>query len=241
MLRSSAGPAMRSSIAFPPLFLAVLLCAAPVRGAGSAADDVRAVRPLRVVYDARVFDATCALIHTEPSGDGLALYFVTSARLFKTAEGERFRPASAVQITLEDGTGIVVRREDVFLPTGNLVDIAVLRAEVPIAAVAAGSITFDPPAPASAFVIAGYGADGAPATIAGHVRFASTRLVVGDRDASPIAGCVGAPALGNDGIFGVVSECDANRAAVITPLSMAYAFIVRHVPGLVGQPTLRDQ
>jgi hypothetical protein len=232
---------MRSPIAFLPLCLAVLLSAAPARGAGSAPDEVRAARPLRVVYEHRVFDATCALIHAEASGDGLALYFVTSARLFKTAEGEPFRPASAIQITLEDGTEIAVRREDVSLPIGNLVDIAVLRAEVPNAAVAAGSITFDPPVPASAFVIAGYDGDGAPTTIAGHVRFASTRLIVGDRDASPIAGCVGAPALDEDGIFGVVSECDANRAAVITPLSVAYAFIVKHVPGLVGRPTLRDQ
>jgi hypothetical protein len=233
--------AMHSSIALPLLCLAVLVSGATVRGTGRAPDDGRAARPLRVVYEHRVFDATCALIHTEPSDDGLALYFVTSARLFKTAEGEPFRPASAVQITLEDGTEIAVRREDVSLPIGNLVDIAVLRAEVPLAAVAAGSITFDPPAPASAFVIAGFDADGAPATIAAHVRFASTRLIVGNRDASPIAGCVGAPALGDDGIFGVVSECDANRAVVITPLSVAYAFVVKHVPGLSGRLTLRDQ
>lgn len=224
--------------------LLLLLAASPPQtgsGAGSALDDSRVARPLRVVYDSRVFDATCALVHSEPSGDGLALYFVTSARLFKTADGEPFRPASDVQITLENGTEVTVRREDVSLPIGNLVDIAVLRAQVPITAVAAGSMTFDPPAPASAFVIAGYDGDGAPATIAGHIRFASTRLIVGDRDASPIAGCVGAPTLNRDGIFGIVSECDANRAVVITPLSVAYAFIVRHVPGLAGRPTLRDQ
>ena len=231
------GPAMRSMIGLLLLFLTAPV---PQAGAGNAPDDARAARPLRVIYDGRVFDATCALIHTEPSGNGLALYFVTSARLFKTADGGPFRPAAAVYVTLEDGTEIAVRREDIALPIGNLVDIAVLRAEVPNTTVAAGSMTFDPPAPASGFIVAGYDGDSAPATIAAHVRFASTRLIIGDRDASAIAGCIGAPALDDEGIFGVVSECDGNRAVVITPLSIAYAFIVRHVPGLVGRPTLRD-
>jgi len=68
----------------------------------------------------------------------------------------------------------------------------------------------------------------------------SGRFVVGDRDASGLAGCVGAPAVSDEGIYGVVGECDPNRAPVITLLSAAYSLITRQVPGLTGRPTLRE-
>lgn len=110
----------------------------------------------------------------------------------------------------------------------------------------AGSFTpiplaWAPPAIASAFEIAGYDGAGNPATITAHVRFASTRLLVGDRDISGLAGCIGAPAIGLDGLYGIVSECEPNRAPVITRLSMAYSFLARNLPGLQPRPTLKEQ
>ena len=52
------------------------------------------------------------------------------------------------------------------------------------------------------------------------------------------AAIAGAPAISEDGIYGVVSECEANRAPVITLLAVAHSFIARQVPGLTIRPTL---
>jgi hypothetical protein len=219
-----------------------ILTGVPGRAAAASAPaDARAARPLQLVYESRTFDGTCALVHAESREHDVALYFITSARLFKTAEGEPLPPARAIRVTLDDGSEVAVRHEDVFLPMGNLVDVAVLRAAAPSATFVPGAMTFAAPPSGSDFLIAGYDRDGAQATIAEHARFVSTRLVVGDRDASGLAGCVGAPAISADGIYGVVSECDVNRAPVITLLSMAYPLIARHVPGLMVRPTLRER
>jgi hypothetical protein len=200
-----------------------------------------AARPLELVYESGIFEGTCALVHAEPQDGVVVLYFVTSARLFKTAQGEPLRPARAIRVTLADGRVVNIQHDGVFLPAGNLVDVAVLRASAPPPAGTPASLAFDAPEPDDDFVIAGSDRDGAELTVSERVRFVSTRLVVGDRDASALVGCLGAPAISADGIYGVVSECDANRAPVVTLLSAAYAFIARHVPGLAGRPTLKEQ
>jgi hypothetical protein len=203
--------------------------------------DAGAARPLRIVHDGGTVDGTCVLVYADSRVQDVMLYFITSARLFKTPQGEPLPPARAIRIIVDDGIEVEVRREDVFLPIGNLVDVAVIRAEAPFATFTPGMMTFDAPAPGSDFLIAGFSRGGAPTTLAGRARFVSSRFVVGDRDASGLAGCVGAPAVSDEGIYGVVGECDPNRAPVITLLSTAYSLITRHVPGLMGRPTLREQ
>ena len=54
---------------------------------------------------------------------------------------------------------------------------------------------------------------------------------MGDRDASGILGCKGAPAIVEGRVFGLVSECAAGRTPSITPLSAARSFLSRNVPG----------
>lgn len=229
-----------------PVAAISLLCvlgmptAAAGPGAASPPADARAARPMQIEYEGRTIDGTCALVHAGAPDGNVVLHFITSARLFKTSQGEPLAPARAIRVTLEDGSEVTVPRERVFLPLGNLVDVAVLRATAPAAAFVPGAMSFEAPPAGSDFLIAGYDRNGAQTTIAEHARFVSTRLVVGDRDASAIAGCVGAPAISTDGIYGVVSECDVNRAPVVTLLSMAYRLIARHVPGAVTRSTLRD-
>lgn len=65
-----------------------------------------------------------------------------------------------------------------------------------------------------------------------RVRFVTSRSVLGDRSAAHVAGCRGAPALVERGVFGLVSECDPDRVPVVTPLAAARAFITRTIPGL---------
>ena len=72
-------------------------------------------------------------------------------------------------------------------------------------------------------------------TVEEHIRFESTRQVFGSRDASGLLGCVGAPAMSADGVFGVVRECEVKCCPVISLLSVARRFIERHVPQL-GTP-----
>jgi hypothetical protein len=215
-----------------------LLCACVVASATPAA--AQAAR-LQVVHDGDTLDGTCVLVHVDGRDTGPRLYFITSGRLFKTAKGDPLPPPRAVRITLEDGRTIAVPREGVVLPLGSLVDIAILRADVPAAALVPARLTVDAPRAGSVFQIAGYGYDGAPASVDEHVRFVSTRLVVGDRETSQLGGCVGAPAFAAASMFGIVSECEAGRAPVITVLSSAYPLIARTIPGLRVQPTLRNE
>lgn len=222
--------------------LSIGLLSLPARAAGaSAPSDVRAARPLQIVRASGTLEGTCALVYAEPGEDDVLLYFVTAARLFKTAEGEPLAPARAIRVTLGDGRTVPVQREDVFLPMGNFVDIAVLRATAPNATFVSGTMTFSVPPPGRDFLIAGYDRNGVPATVTEHVRFVSTRLVVGDRDASGLEGCVGAPAISADGIYGIVTDCDVNRAPIVMPLAVAYSFLARHVPDLMTRPTVTER
>ena len=222
--------------------LSIGLLSLPVRAAGASAPaDLRAARPLQIVRDSGTLEGTCAIVYADPVEDDVLLYFVTASRLFKTAEGEPLAPARAVRVTLEDGSAVSVRHEDVFLPVGNFLDVAVLRAVAPRTASVSGTMTFSVPPPGREFLIAGYDRGGVPATVIEHVRFVSTRLVVGDRDASGLMGCVGAPAISADGIFGIVTECDVNRAPIVMPLAVGYSFLARHVPDLMIRPTATER
>ena len=89
---------------------------------------------------------------------------------------------------------------------------------------------FEPPEPGSVFVISGFGVDGLRATVPDRVRFQATLRLLGDRDASSIAGCAGAPAIVEAGVFGLVTECEPDRTPSIVPLSVARSFIVRNMP-----------
>jgi len=224
--------------------LLILALALTLAGGGfrSAADDrpeIRATFLLRVVYEHAALDGICALVAVEPHGAGLALYFITSARLFKTAQGEALAPAAGVRVIIDDGTEVNVPREYRYLPTGSFSDIAVLRADVAASDLVPAAMGFWVPPPGRAVEIAAYTRGGVRQVEMQHVRFTSTRFMVVDGDPSNLA-CVGAPAIDGDEIVGVVSECEPGRAPLIAPLSVALSFLARQIPGLTGRPTLRE-
>jgi len=132
-----------------------------------------------------------------------------------------------------------VKHEDVFMPVGSCVDVAVIR--VTTAATTnlrfvPRPVVYDPPSAGTDFLVSGYDHNGHPATLAARIRFRSTLLAIGDRDLSALWGCVGAPAISQERVFGIVSQCSANRSPVISFLSMARGFIERNVPRPITDP-----
>jgi hypothetical protein len=193
-----------------------------------------------VVYERATLEGMCTLVDVEQHSAGLALYFVTSARLFRDARGEPFRPATEVRVTMDDGTDVNVPREYRYFPIGTFSDIAVLRADVPASGLVPAAMSFSPFPAERALDIGAFDRDGLLHIQAQHVRFTSTRFIVGDRDLSNFT-CLGAPAIDGDELVGVVSECESGRAPLIAPLSAAFPFLVRQIPVLAGRPTLREQ
>jgi hypothetical protein len=195
---------------------------------------------LQVIYPSATLDGTCALVWTESNGAETLHYFVTSLQFFRDPQGNPYTPQAVVRIVLDDGRTFDVPRQGVILPMGNLVDLAILRVATPTTITIPNSVVLDPLSADTAFAIAGHDNDGAAADIPQHARQVSTRLMVGDRDASLLQGCLGAPAVVDSGVVGIVSRCEPGHAPIITLLSAAYPFLARGIPGLLASPTLRD-
>jgi hypothetical protein len=213
------------------LLASALLIPSSLSSAATPPTSARSAFRLQVVTDAGEANGTCALIHRDDRNADVVLTFVTASRLFKGADDTAPPRIQSVRVWLDGGRALDVRRNDVFLPAAMLVDIAVFRATTPPAAIiVALPPVYDAPSAGDAFAISGVGSDGAAATVAERVQFQSTILTVGDRDASALIGCVGAPAIFRSGVFGIVSECAAGHAPVIAQLSIARSFIERHVP-----------
>ncbi len=198
------------------------------------------VARLQVVYPSATFDGTCTMIWAESADTERVLYFLTSLRFFRDDQGAPYAPTAVVRIALDDGRTFEVPREGVILPMGSLVDIAILRITTPTPALGFNPLIFDAPSPDTAFGIAGHDRGGTPVMIPQRARLVTTRLMVGDRDTWMLDGCLGAPALIDAGIVGIVSSCEPGRTPIITLLSVAYPLLARSIPGLLAGPTLRE-
>lgn len=226
-----------------PLLLASLALAGVFPPTSQATDgplDDSTLR-LRIVQDGVITNATCVLIHRDNRTDGVVLYFVTAAHLFKRTTGEAPPRVTAMNVVVDEGHAITIDPDDLVLPTGNPVDIAVFRAVVTHTTLVPQAVLFEPPVSGSVFLIAGRDDAGALVTLAERVRRRATAVVVGDRDASALTGCEGAPAVGEAGMFGIVSQCEAGRLPIVTLFSIAHDWISRHVPGLFDRPSVTTQ
>jgi hypothetical protein len=201
------------------------LAAALFASSVAAATPARPVLQVDVVTASATVRGTCVLVHRERRDTGVALYFVTAARLFRTADGDR-AALRTVTLTRADAT-VEIAPADVMLPAASVVDVAVLKATVARSDLAPVRLSFDPPETGSTFHIATLERE-----VVERVRFQSTLIATGERDASAVGGCVGAPAIGAAGIFGVVSECGKGRGPVIALLAIARPFIAQQIPAL---------
>jgi hypothetical protein len=195
-------------------------------GRPPSADAQASIFRLQALNDSGVREGTCFVIRQETRADGTFLVLVTSARLFERESGRRALVHLAGQPPVE------IAGEAITTPYDNQRDIAVLKAVVPPSASVPLPVTFDPVHAASPFVISGLRADGSPASVEERARFCATRTVLGDRSTAGLTGCQGAPALVERRVFGVVSECSAERVPEITPLAVSRSFLLRTVPGL---------
>ncbi len=205
------------------LFAASLLAssASPVLASDGAFGN--AIVPIRVSTESGPMQGTAVIVHREDQPGFVSLDLLTSATLFESPLGDcEIRPVS---VQLSDGRWWFVSPNDIRVPHSPMVDIAILRIRAPSIDVAPEPIDFAPPAIGSVFIVAAIDPQSGVKTVAEHVRFESTLFVVGDRDLSSLAGCVGAPAISPQGVVGIVRACDAGRAPTISLLAIARPFI----------------
>jgi hypothetical protein len=166
------------------------------------------------------------IFHGADGAGSRPIYIATSARLFDPRHG------GGARVWLPAGPPIDVPPQDVLVPGHNWSDMAILRLTTERAAPAAAPVVFDPVESGGLFVIAGIRADGSIAVAPERAAFVATRTIVGDRPAAHVEGCLGAPALIERGVFGIVSECEPNLAPVVLPLAVARGFMTRTIPDL---------
>ena len=182
-------------------------------------------------------EATCVLIARDEQVKATAgatetvLYFLTAGRPFRRADGEPLPRPSAITITLEPGHTVEIKPDALSLPAGTTVDIAILRAVVQGTSLTPAPLAFHEPAAGSTFVVSGWNSAGAQTAVTERVTRRSTLLLTGDGDLSSLMGCVGAPAIAEYGVFGIVSQCEAGRPPVVSLLAAARRWIDAHVSG----------
>jgi hypothetical protein len=132
---------------------------------------------------------------------------------------------------LDPAQSLDIKPDDVVFTGSGVVDVAVLHVTTAdVEFLRPALVVYAPPSVGAVFLVSSPDGDGAVQTIAQHVRFASTLLVIGDRALSGLTGCIGAPAISPDGVFGIVRECEPNRPPVISLLRIAQSFLERYVP-----------
>ena len=186
---------------------------------------------LRVATDEGESYGTAVLIRRDVHRTGATLYLLTSSRLFRSRDSERPRPAKAVRLELDPAQSLDIKPDDVVFTGSGVVDVAVLHVTTAdVEFLRPAPVVYAPPSVGAVFLVSSPDGDGAVQTIPQHVRFASTLLVIGDRALSGLTGCIGAPAISPDGVFGIVRECEPNRPPVISLLRIAQSFLERYVP-----------
>jgi len=205
----------------------------PVERRATAADEatVPCVAAVQVVSEAGEMRGTAVLIRRDDTQGVTTFYFLTSARLFRGPDGDHQRISKSIILKLDETRSLDVRRNDALSDGTGFVDVTILRASTTDApALYPTPIALNPPPVGTEFLLAGVDHTGGATTVSQRVRFESTLLVVGDRETSPMADCVGAPAVTANGVFGIVRECGSHRSPAISLLAMARSFLERYVP-----------
>lgn len=201
--------------------------------AESSAGDSAAVLRIEVAGTGGTNVGTCVLVHREPQEGDVVYYFLTAARLFDPESvGERRAAVLRVRIVV-DATRVIESSGSQAVFPGGIeygLDLALVRVVSSTTDLVPMPISMTPPDAGQTFVVLGR-QDHEVTLLAERVRFRSTRLVIGDRTASDVAGLIGAPAMVDGRVFGLVSECSTSRVPVVTLLSAASGFLSRGIPG----------
>ena len=188
-----------------------------------ASSDAPSLVHLATMHDGVAIDGTGVVVGTERAGQ--VTWVLTAGALFRRADGEP--AADPVQVTV-GGRTVVVPPERILRPVGDLTGIALLVIHGLPGETLSMKLDYAAPAVGGVFVIAGL-SGGMREDVAERVQFVATRLVVGDRLLAGIDACLGAPALSERGVLGIVTDCAGGRAPVVTLVSTSRAFLARHL------------
>jgi len=211
------------------VLVAAQASAAPV--AGAPPDETAGLR-LQVMGSGGTREGTCFLVRKEAHDHDVLYYFLTSARLLEPEGlGEQRTSALRIRIVVDQSHAIETSAQDVLLPGGTEhgVDLAIVKA------IAADSglvpvVVAEPPAMNQVFIVRGHQGNDLT-VITERVASRSARQVIGDRAMASGGELVGAPAMVEGGVFGLVSEGSATQAPAITLLSAARGFLAEGIPG----------
>jgi hypothetical protein len=162
--------------------------------------------------------ASAVLVHREDGPRGVVLFFLTS---------ETLMPATAGALPGWEHEGEGASRRD-----GSTLGIAVIRILIEKSSLPPAAVVLEPPREGEPFFVVIHNAAGQPVVVPQHAQKVSARSAMGDIDISSAAGCVGAPAFTERGVFGIVTECGAGQPPLITLLSSARDLLRRLIPGL---------
>jgi hypothetical protein len=206
-----------------------LVGTAPMNRSVSAPEAVFSVRITRA---GTTMKGSAVLIQRTDGGQGVTLYFITSAHFFRDNDGVWLPAAQTIAVEGRSAVTVAVNPQDVEVPRGTLSDLALMRVVVPASSLTPRPTTFATPNAGALFLVAGLNEDGQPVLIPQHVAHRSTMRVLGDREITDIAGCAGAPAVTETGIFGIVAHCEAGRRPEIALFEVARRWLSERVPGL---------
>ncbi len=209
----------------------VLVVGSPARASGDGPSMVH----LATMHNGVPMDGTGVVVGAERTGR--VTWVLTAGALFRRANGEP--AADPVQVTL-GGRTVVVPPERILHPVGELTGIALLVIPELPGDTSPVNLDYTVPAVGGVFVIAGL-SGGVRVDVPERVQFVATRLVVGDRALAGLPACLGAPALSEHGVLGIVTDCAGGRAPVVTLVSTSRAFLSRHLATAVPTSALPER
>lgn len=183
---------------------------------------------IRVVRDGAPAEATAVLVRRQSDDAHVILHFVTAAHPFRNVIG-RDSPYDSLSVEVQ-GKSLEVRAQDLVLPKGGLLDIAILRVTVPSSAAVPPPLTLEIPPSGTPFLLAGFDPFARPEKTEQRVRRVATLAVAGDRRVTAITGCAGAPALFEGRVFGIASTCGIDTPPVVVPFAAIADWLKRYVP-----------
>jgi hypothetical protein len=133
-----------------------------------------------------------------------------------------------------------VSPDAISLAPGNI-DAAVIRAVTTAANLTPVRMVYDTPPAGGVFMIASFDRDGRRTIVTERAQPVANGLFTGDHSTTHVAAGYGAPALVENGVFGLLGDCTPDGFPIVTPLTAVRSFIIRHIPSLSVPPTAARQ
>ncbi len=157
---------------------------------------------------------TAVLVDRQRHATGLTLYYLTSSQLFAPV-----------------GSRVVDEDSDASVRTGvlRIVDDSNEGVALPM--------SFESPTVGASFTIAGVDSTDHVVALPQRASRVSPTTAIGDRSLPDIVGCIGAPAMIEGRVFGLVTACDVDQPPTVELLAAAQRFLSGKIPILAPNPS----